>query len=112
MPETLPATSAPNPQPNASTEKTGSIAGAIRFIFQRRRCTSTVRHQTASASRRLTCIMARLDRVRGESPSRIVSIFLFIEALLAAAWPPDVRKVFDLPEDSKFTFGLRPVNGA
>src|SRR6266852_6066452 len=56
LPETLPTTRAPMPQPNPSTEMTGSIIGATIFSFHRRKCTTTLRRQTASASRRFICV--------------------------------------------------------
>src|SRR5437870_13284094 len=60
MPVTLPATRAPMPHPNPSTEMTGSMMGATKLSFHRRRCTTTLRRQTASASRRLICVAANV----------------------------------------------------
>src|SRR5947199_7682776 len=60
MPVTLPATRAPMPHPNPSTEMTGSMTGATRLSFHNRTCTTTLRRQTANTSRGLMRVAAKV----------------------------------------------------
>src|SRR6185369_7563182 len=99
MPDTCPATRAPIPQPNPRIEMTGSMIGATRFIFQTRRCTTTFRRQTASASRRSTFPIARVVdtfRLRLSVPLEIGQNRMLWEWLSHT----DARQVYDLPKIS------------